>query len=94
MSGVSSYNSDDEELYNETHCNNCQATTLIHLDFLYMGMINLIKDSIFEFILCLKYLGLSSDMKRLLGELVWNTRKDVEWIALNNYKSDEDNTQE
>jgi hypothetical protein len=91
--GVSPYNDDDQEWYDEHSCLNCQKQITTYLDYLYLEIISSIRNSIFEFILCLKYLGFAHDVKRLLGQLVWNTRKDTEWIALSNYKSDKDNTQ-
>lgn len=68
-----------------SQCVHCTKQTILYLDKLYREQINRIRNSIFEFMLCLKLLclkqiNLPSNIVKSIGVMLWNNRCDIEWF--------------
>lgn len=63
-------------------CENCSEVTTTYLNNIYTDMLNLISNSVYELMLCLKEFKLTTDMVKLIGKTIWNTRWEIIWLKL------------
>jgi len=88
VSGDITFKFSDENITDESVyslCFHCAVATELHFDNIYNNMLNNIRMSIYELMLCLKYLKIANiprDIISLIGKIAWNTRYDIEWAKL------------
>lgn len=59
-----------------------QENILLSMEDTYHGVLNLIKNSVYEFMLCLKSRGVMRDMVTLMAKMLWRTRHERVWLRL------------
>ncbi|MBA3756434.1 MAG: hypothetical protein H0X02_09505 [Nitrosomonas sp.] len=52
------------------------------METVYHEVLDLISESVYAFILCMKRLGLIKDMVQFLGKTLWRSRHDRMWLRL------------
>jgi len=63
-------------------CENCQNATVAYLYNIYTNMLDIISNSIYELMLCLKRIGITPDIVKFITNTAWNTRSEMVWIKL------------
>jgi len=65
---------------NANECKRCYYATVKYCDKIYGDMLDIINNSIYELILCLKVYIKQKDLIKLIGRMAWNTRHEIVWI--------------